>query len=100
MQKKLKVPAERLDVVKAGVRIEREETRAALAAAACGVGFGYVLYLRVDKSESVINFDGVYAEGEDGTKVRVSQVKKSEEGGWVVVGKLEEGEDVPRGTDE
>ena len=95
MQKKLKVPAERLDVVKAGVRIERDKTLMA-----CGVGFGYVLYLRVDKSESVIDFDGVYAEGEDGTKVRVSQVKKSEEGGWVVVGKLEEGEDVPRGADE
>ena len=50
--------------MKAGVRIERDKTLMA-----CGVGFGYVLYLRVDKSESVMNFDGVYAEGEDGTKV-------------------------------
>ena len=80
-QKKLKVPAERVDIIKGGKRMERERTLMD-----CGVGFGFVLYLKVDEGEHYVDLTGVVAEGDGGTRVRVSRVKRSEDGGWVVVG--------------
>tara|TARA_B100000405_G_scaffold283517_1_gene229144 strand:- start:812 stop:1378 length:567 start_codon:yes stop_codon:yes gene_type:complete len=84
-QKKLKVPAERVDIIKGGKRMERERTLMD-----CGVGFGFVLYLKVDEGEHYVNLTGVVAEGDGGTRVRVSRVKRSEDGGWVVVGAVED----------
>ena len=61
-----------------------------------GVGFGFVLYLKVEEGEHYVDLTGVVAEGNGGTRVRVSRVRKSEDGGWVVVGAVEDDD----GTDE
>ena len=87
-QKKLKVSAERVDIIKGGERMERERTLMD-----CGVGFGFVLYLKVEEGEHYMDLTGVVAEGEGGTRVRVSRVKRSEDGGWVVVGAVEDVDD-------
>ena len=84
-QKKLKVPAELIDIIKGGKRMERERTLMD-----CGVGFGFILYLKVDEGEHYVDLTGVVAEGDGGTRVRVSRVKRSEDGGWVVVGAVED----------
>ena len=84
-QKKLKVSAERVDIIKGGKRMERERTLMN-----CGVGFGFVLYLKVEEGEHYMDLTGVVAEGDGGTRVRVSRVKRSEDGGWVVVGAVED----------
>ena len=36
----------------------------------CGVGFGFVLYLKVDEGEHYVDLTGVVAEGDGGTRVR------------------------------
>ena len=91
MQKKLKVPAEQVDIIKGGKRMERERTLMDH-----GVGFGFVLYLKVEEGEHYVDLTGVVAEGDGGTRVRVSRVRRSEDGGWVVVGAVEDDD----GTDE
>ena len=47
-----------------------------------GVGFGFVLYLKVEEGEHYVDLTGVVAEGDGGTRVRVSRVRRSEDGGW------------------
>ena len=49
-----------------------------------------ILYLKVDEGEHYVDLTGVVAEGDGGTRVRVSRVKRSEDGGWVVVGAVED----------
>ncbi len=65
-QKKLKVPVELVDIIKGGKRMERERTLMDH-----GVGFGFVLYLKVEEGEHYVDLTGVVAEGDGGTRVRV-----------------------------
>ena len=74
--------------------MERERTLMAH-----GVGFGFVLYLKVEEGEHYVDLTGVVAEGDGGTRVRVSRVSTSEDGWWVVVGAVEY-DDGTDGTDD